>query len=95
MKEIIIAIMNWWARPFQSVNAVVMTIFAGLLFVGGVAILWHPYITELLDPLDAPYLRIALRIGGFIFFSIYCTLGCLCRILIHFFPDDLSNEQRR
>jgi len=38
-------------------------------------------------------LRIALRILAFVFFSCYCTLGSLCRILIQFFPEKFGQDQ--
>ncbi len=90
----LIALMNWLARPFPSINAVVLTIFASLLFLTGIAIASHGYITEFLDTMHAPKLRMALRIGSVLFFSCYCTIGCLCRILIQFWPEELSNEHR-
>jgi hypothetical protein len=85
--------MNWLARPFPSINAVVLSIFASLLFLAGVAIAWHPYITEFIDLAQAPKLRAAVRIFAFIVFSCYCTLGCLCRILIQFFPERFGQDQ--
>jgi hypothetical protein len=93
MREVIVAMMNWLARPFPSTNAVVLSIFASVLFLSGVAVAWHPDITELFDVLQAPKLRIALRILAFGFFSCYCTLGSLCRILIQFFPEKFGQEQ--
>ena len=93
MREIIVAMMNWFARPFPSTNAVVLSIFASLLFLAGVAVAWHPAITEVFDILQAPKLRIALRILAFVFFSCYCTLGSLCRILIQFFPEKFGQDQ--
>lgn len=94
MKEIVIALMNWWARPFPQINAVVLAIFMCCLFLSGVAIAVHPYVTELLSVLQAPKLQTALRILAFVFLSCYCTLGCLCRIIIQFWPEELSNEHR-
>ncbi len=93
MKEILVAVMNWLARPFPSINAIVLSIFASLLFLAGVAIAWHPYITEFLDIAQAPKLRAAVRILAFMVFSCYCTLGCLCRILIQFFPERFGQDQ--
>lgn len=93
MKTILISLMNWTARPFPQINAVVLTIFASLLFLAGAAVAFHPYITEFLEILQAPKLRIALRAFAFLFLSCYCTLGCLCRILIQFFPEDFADEE--
>src|ERR1035437_5856730 len=56
MREVIVAMMNWLARPFPSTNAVVLSIFASVLFLAGVAVAWHPEITELFDVLQAPKL---------------------------------------
>lgn len=93
MKPMLIAVMNWLARPFPSINAVVLGIFASLLFLTGAAVAWHPHLTEFLDLAQAPKLRLAVRILAFAGFSCYCTLGCLCRILIQFFPDRFSQGQ--
>jgi hypothetical protein len=93
LKSVLVAIMNWLARPFPSINAIVLSIFASLLFLAGAAIAWHPYITEFLDIAQASKLRAAVRILAFIVFSCYCTLGCLCRILIQFFPERFGQDQ--
>lgn len=92
MKEILVTGMNWLARPFPSVNAVVLSVFASLLFLSGVAIAWHPYLTEFLEIAQAPKLRMAIRLLAFVLFSCYCTLGCLCRILIQFFPERFGQK---
>ncbi len=93
VKEILVAVMNWLARPFPSINAVVLSIFASLLFLAGVAISWHPYITEFIEIAQAPKLRVAVRVMALLLFSCYCTLGCLCRILIQFFPERFGQDQ--
>jgi hypothetical protein len=90
MKKLLVHLMNWWARPFPHINAVVLSIFASLLFVIGTAVAWHPYITEVLVLLHAPKLAVLIRVLSFVFLSFYCTLGCVCRILIQFFPQDFS-----
>ena len=95
MKEVLVAIMNWLARPFPSINAIVLTIFASLMFLCGVAVAWHPYLTEFLEVAQAPKLRILVRILIFVVFSCYCTMGCLCRILIQFFPERFGQKQGR
>ena len=56
-------------------------------------IAWHPYITEFIDIAQAPKLRAAVRTLAFIMFSCYCTLGCVCRILIQFFPERFGQDQ--
>ncbi len=94
MKNIIITLMNWLARPFPNVSAIILTIFASLLFLGGVAVAYHGYITEFLSILHADKLRLAVRIGALMFFSGYCTLGCLCRVILQFWPE-LTDEQRQ
>jgi len=93
MKEVLVAVMNWLARPFPSSNAVVLSIFASLLFLAGAAVAWHPAVTEIFDVLQAPKLRIVLRIFAFLFFSCYCTTGALCRVLIQFFPEKFGQDQ--
>jgi hypothetical protein len=90
MKKVLIHLMNWWARPFPHINAVVLIIFASLLFNVGVAVAFHPYITEVLEILQAPKLALFIRIVSCVFLSFYCTIGCLCRILIQFFPQDFG-----
>lgn len=92
MKEILVAAMNWLARPFPSINAVVLSVFASLLFLSGVAIAWHPYLTEFLEIAQAPKLRMVVRLLAFMLFSCYCTLGCVCRILIQFFPEHFGQK---
>ena len=91
MKRIIVHLMNWWARPFPYVNAVVLCIFASALFLAGMAVAFHPYITEVFEILRAPKLAILIRVLSCLFLSFYCTLGCVCRILIQFFPQDFSD----
>jgi len=93
MKRLLVAVMNWLARPFPQINAVVLSFFASLLFLTGTAVAFHPYLTEFLDILQAPKLRVALRVFAFVFLGCYCTLGCLCRILIQFFPEDFAEEE--
>jgi hypothetical protein len=93
MNDTLKTLMNWFARPFPHINAVILTIFASLLFLSGIAIAFFPRLTEFLDIMQAPKLRDAIRVLSFAFFSCYCTLGCLCRILIQFFPDDFSDGQ--
>ena len=90
MKKSLIHLMNWWARPFPHINAVVLSIFASILFVVGIAVAFHPYITEVFQVLEAPKLAILIRLLSCVFLSFYCTLGCVCRILIQFFPEEFS-----
>ena len=91
MKKIVVHLMNWLARPFPHINAVVLCIFASLLFTVNVAVAFHPYITEMFALFHAPKLAILIRVISFTFFSVYCTLGCFCRILIQFFPEDFAD----
>ena len=83
--------MHRLARPFTHANAVVLCIFASVMFIAGLAVAYHPYITERLGILHAPKLALLIRVVAILFFSIYCTLGCLCRILIQFFPEEFSD----
>ena len=53
MKKSLIHLMNWWARPFPHINAVVLSIFASILFVAGIAVAFHPYITEVFEVLTS------------------------------------------
>jgi hypothetical protein len=90
MKKFRNNLMSWLARPFNHVNVVIIAFFACLVFLGGLAIGFHPYITEVLYFLHAPKLALLIRVFSVVFFSFYCTIGCFCRILIHFFPEDFA-----
>lgn len=81
---------QWMARPFPHINVVVLAIFASIIFLCGINIAWHPHITEFFTIMKAPKLGVVIRYGSLIFLSGYCTCGCFCRILIHFFPDELG-----
>ena len=48
MRKALIHLMNWWARPFPHINAVVLVIFASMLFTAGMYVAVNPYITEVL-----------------------------------------------
>ena len=90
MRKALVHLMNWWARPFPHINAVVLVIFASMLFTAGMYVAVNPYITEVFEPRHAPKLALLIRIISAVFLSFYCTTGCLCRILIQFFPQDFA-----
>ena len=90
MKIALVHLMNWWARPFPHINAIVLVIFASILFTVGLYVAFNPYITEVFEPLHAPKLALLIRMTSAVFLCFYCTIGCLCRILIRFFPQDFG-----
>ena len=91
MKTLILHLMNWMARPYGFMNIIVLLVFGCFVFLVGCAVAFKPYITDGLEVLHAHKLRVLIRVIVFLVFSCWCVLGCICRALIYYFPEDFED----